>query len=167
MATTETTELTIEPGSSLFTTERIFNAPAEKVFRAVTDPELIAQWWGPAIYENVIEEYEPRRGGRWRFVQKGPDGSEHGFHGVIHELTPNERVVQTFEYEGAPGHPVLEQMVLVEEDGRTRMLNRSAFLSVEDRDAMVGSGMEGGLRESHDRLRSCSTESDLGALRRR
>ena len=75
--------------------ERIFDAPRERVWQAMTDPKLVAQWWGRGN-RLVIERLEVERGGHWRFVEHAPDGV-HGFEGRFREVTPPERVVQTFE----------------------------------------------------------------------
>jgi uncharacterized protein YndB with AHSA1/START domain len=131
--------------------ERIFDAPRSKVWKALTDPSLLAQWWGRGN-KVVIEKYEPQRGGHWRFVEHA-DGQQHGFEGRFREVTPEERVVQTFEWDGMPGHPVLETLTLEDlGDGRTRIVNISLFLTNEDRDGMLQSGMEGGLNESYAAL---------------
>ena len=130
---------------------REFDAPRALVFRALTDPELIPQWWGPARYATTVDALDARPGGAWRFVQKGPDG-EYGFRGVFKEIVPPQRVVMTFEWEGLPGHISVNTLVLEERDGRTFMTSTSTFDSREDRDGMVESGMESGARESYDRL---------------
>lgn len=152
MPATETQTFLAEPGGSQVITSRYLPAPPEKVFKALTDPDLLVQWWGPHRLETIILEYEPRRGGCWRFIHKDDDGNEYGFNGVIHEVLLNERITQTFEFEGMPGHVVLEQLKLAPEGDGTRITTVSAFASVEDRDGMVDSGMEGGLTESYDRL---------------
>ncbi|MEA2646583.1 MAG: hypothetical protein QOE92_1666 [Chloroflexota bacterium] len=147
-----TTELTIEPGVPFVTATRIFDAPTALVFKAMTDPELIPRWWGPAKYAVVIDKMEARAGGEWRFLTSDDAGNQYNFHGVYHQVSPT-RVVQTFEFEGVPGHCALETMTLEDlGDGRTKMTAHSIYESVEDRDGMVSSGMEGGLRESHERL---------------
>lgn len=152
MSVTEKLKVTVEPGASQVIAERYLSAPPEKVFKAMTDPELIAQWWGPRRYKTVVEEYEPRRGGCWRFHNVDDDGNEYGFHGVIHELLQDERITQTFEFEGAPGHVVLEQLTLSADGERTHVHVVSAFTSVEDRDAMAQTGMTEGMAETYDRL---------------
>jgi uncharacterized protein YndB with AHSA1/START domain len=95
---------------------------------------------------------EVREGGRWRFVQLEPDGQEFGFHGVFHAIVAPERIVQTFEFEGVPGHVLLETATFEEHDGKTMLTAQSVFQSVEDRDGMVQSGMEQGAVETMDRL---------------
>jgi len=130
---------------------REFDAPRALAFRALTDPELIPQWWGPARYTTTVDALDARPGGAWRFVQKGPDG-EYGFRGVFKEIVPPQRVVMTFEWEGLPGHISVNTLVLEERGGRTFMTSTSTFDTREDRDGMVQSGMESGARESYDRL---------------
>jgi len=131
--------------------ERIFNAPRDRVWRALTDRELIAQWWGRGN-KLVIERMEVERGGHWRFVEHSDHGV-HGFEGRYSEVTPPERIVQTFEWDGMPGHVALETMTLEDlGDGRTKIINISLFHTTEDRDGMLNSGMEGGLNESYAAL---------------
>jgi len=131
--------------------ERIFNAPRERVWQAMTDPRLVAQWWGRGN-KLVIERFELERGGHWRFVEHGPQGA-HGFEGRYREVTPPERIVQTFEWDGMPGHVIVETGTLEDlGDGRTRFVNISLFHTTEERDGMLESGMEGGLNESYDAL---------------
>src|SRR5688500_7554116 len=84
--------------------ERIFNAPRDRVWKAMTDPKLVAQWWGRGN-KLVIEKFELERGGHWRFVEHGPEGVR-GFEGRFREVTPPERIVQTFEWDGMPGHVI-------------------------------------------------------------
>jgi uncharacterized protein YndB with AHSA1/START domain len=132
-------------------TERIFNAPRERVWKAFTNPELVAQWWGRGN-KLVIERFEPKRGGHWRVVEHGPEGPN-GFEGRFREVTPPERVVQTFEWDGMPGHVIVETMTLEDlGDGRTKMVNVSLFHTTEERDGMLNSGMEQGMNESHAAL---------------
>jgi uncharacterized protein YndB with AHSA1/START domain len=131
--------------------ERIFNATRERVFRAMTDPALVAQWWGRGN-ELVIERFEPIRGGHWRFVERSEQG-EHGFEGRFREVTPPKRVVQTFEWDGMPGHVVVETVELEDlGDGRTKVVNVSLFHTTEERDGMLSSGMEQGLEQSYAAL---------------
>jgi uncharacterized protein YndB with AHSA1/START domain len=131
--------------------ERIFNAPRDRVWQAMTDPKLVAQWWGRGN-KLVIERLEVERGGHWRFVEHSDHGV-HGFEGRYAEVTPPERVVQTFEWDGMPGHVALETATLEDlGDGRTRFVTTSLFLTTADRDGMLQSGMEGGVNESYAAL---------------
>lgn len=131
--------------------ERIFNAPRSRVWRACTEPELIAQWWGRGN-KLVIERLELERGGHWRFVEHGPEGVN-GFEGRYREVTPEERIVQTFEWDGMPAYVVIETVIFEDlGDGRTKVVNVSLFHTTEERDGMLSAGMEQGLNESYAAL---------------
>jgi uncharacterized protein YndB with AHSA1/START domain len=131
--------------------ERIFNAPRERVWRAMTEPALAAQWWGRGN-RLVIERDEVVRGGHWRYVEHAPDGV-HGFEGRYREVVPPERIVRTFEWDGMPAHVAVETATLEDlGDGRTRLVSVSLFHTTAERDGMLGSGMEGGLNESYAAL---------------
>jgi uncharacterized protein YndB with AHSA1/START domain len=141
-----------DPGTHEIVITRSFDAPRERVFKAFTDPEAVAQWWGLRGGEITVDELEARPGGRWRFIQRHGNGSEDAFHGVYHDVVAPERIVYTFEYEGMPGHVLLETITFEEQDGRTLMTDSSVFQSVADRDGMLQSGMETGAAESMDQL---------------
>ncbi len=131
--------------------ERIFAAPRERVWRAMTDPALVAQWWGRGN-RLVIERDEVVRGGHWRYVEHADDGV-HGFEGRYREVVAPERVVRTFEWDGMPGHVAVETATLEElGDGRTRLVSVSLFHTAAERDGMLHSGMEGGMNESYAAL---------------
>jgi uncharacterized protein YndB with AHSA1/START domain len=146
------TDLYAEPGKQEVIVSRSFDAPRELVFKAFTDPKLIVQWWGPRYLTTTIDRMEVKEGGRWRFVQRDPSGEVSAFHGVYHAVIAPERLVQTFEYEGMPGHVLLETITFEEQNGKTRVTSQSVYQSVEDRDGMVASGMEQGESESAERL---------------
>lgn len=131
--------------------ERIFNAERERVWRAFTDPALVAQWWGRGHHVDV-EHLDVRPGGRWRFVEATDDGPQ-GFEGRFREVVAPERLEQTFEWDGTPGHVVVTMTILEDlGDGRTRLVGHSTFHTAADRDAMVRSGMEQGANESYAAL---------------
>jgi uncharacterized protein YndB with AHSA1/START domain len=147
-----TTRITAEPGLPFIEISREFDAPRDLIFRAHTDPDLLAQWLGPRRLTMRVDRFEARDGGSWRYVHVEPDGTEYGFHGVFHGDPSPDRIVQTFEFEGARGHVSLDSLILEEHDGRTVLHAHSVFQSVEARDAMVASGMEGGVNEGYQRL---------------
>jgi uncharacterized protein YndB with AHSA1/START domain len=138
-------------GDREIVTERIFDAPREKVFQAFIDPELIPKWWGPRAITTKVDKMDVRPGGDWRFVCEGPDGGT-AFRGTYREITPPERIEQTFEWEGMPGHIVVETATFEDLGGRTKLSTRSLFHTTEERDGMLASGMEGGLSESYEQL---------------
>ena len=146
------TDITAEPGISLILISREFDAPRDLVFRAYADPELLVQWLGPRDLTMTVDEYDVRDGGKWRYVSKDAQGNEYGFHGVFHGTPSPDGIVQTFEFEGTPGHVSLDTFTLEEQDGKTLMRSVSSFQSVEDRDGMVAAGMERGVYDSYERL---------------
>ena len=131
---------------------RVFDAPRDLVFEAHTSAEHMSKWWGPRKYEVISAHYDFRPGGKWRIVHRGPDGDEHGFRGEFREIAPPERIVWTFEYEGAPGQIAVEAMTLTEEGGRTKITVVSDAGSKEARDAVLESGMQEGAAETYERL---------------
>ncbi len=144
--------LIAEPGKQEIVITRVFDAPRERVFKTCTDPILIPQWWGPRNLTTTVDKMDVRPGGVWRFVQRDADDNEYAFKGVYHDITPPERLVFTFEFEGMPGHVLLETMTFEEDDGKTKLTDSSVFQTVEDRDGMLQSGMEQGATETMDRL---------------
>jgi uncharacterized protein YndB with AHSA1/START domain len=141
-----------EPAAQTIVWTREFEAPAERVFAAHTDPELVAQWIGPAGTTLHMREFDARSGGAWSYVVRSARGDEWAFHGSFHEVTAPTRLVQTFEFEGAPGHPNLD--VILFEDlpgGRSRLTGSGVYLSIEDRDAMLAE-MDHGMDEDFKRL---------------
>jgi uncharacterized protein YndB with AHSA1/START domain len=155
VTTRSATPLTIsaEPGLPFIDTERVVNAPRELVFRCWTEPDLLVQWLGPRRLTMRIDAFEAREGGRYRYVHVEPDGTEYGFHGVFHGPVTVDNLVQTFEFERAPGHVSLDRLTLEDlGDGRTRIRGHSVYESVEARDAMAASGMESGMSEGYEQL---------------
>jgi uncharacterized protein YndB with AHSA1/START domain len=144
--------VTAEPGKQEIFMIREFDAPRELVFRAHIDPQLYVQWLGPHGYEMILETFEPVNGGKYRYVHKDTAGNEYGFHGTFHAMSI-DNMVQTFEFEGYPGHVSLDCMTLEELPGyRTRATIHSIFQSVSDRDGMLQNGMEKGMSEGYERL---------------
>ena len=150
-ATAGTTAITT-PSAREIVSERVFDAPRDRVFAAYTDPELIPQWWGPRGTTTIVDQMDVRAGGAWRFVSRDSDGGETGFRGTYREVTPPERIVQTFEWEGMPGHVNVDTATFEDLGGRTKVTTTSLFHTPEERDGMLASGMERGLTETHDRL---------------
>ncbi|HEX8004091.1 MAG TPA: SRPBCC family protein [Mycobacteriales bacterium] len=153
MTTTNETRIELDTEVPLVRITREFDAPPEKVFRAHTDADLVAQWLGPRGYEMKVDHYDCRTGGAYRYVHVSGEGEEFAFHGSFHEVRPAELIVQTFTYEGQPDHVALERLTLTDlGDGRTRLVATSLVDSFADRDAFVASGMETGVREGYERL---------------
>ena len=145
------------PGKQEASIVRIIDAPPERVFRAFSDPKLIPLWWGPEGMTTTVDTMDPRRGGTWRFLQRDADGNEYAFHGVYHEVSPT-RIVQTFEFEGMPGHVQFDIATLEDLGGRTKLTDKAIAESVEDGDAMLKAGMMEGWSGTIDRLARLAEE---------
>ena len=140
-----------KPSDREIRVERIFNASRDRVWRAYTDPALVAQWWGRGN-KLVVERMEVERGGHWRYVEYA-GGETHGFEGRYREVTPQERLVNTFEWDGMPGYPLVVTTEFEDlGDGRTKIVSTSLFYKTEERDGMLQAGMEGGMNESYAAL---------------
>jgi uncharacterized protein YndB with AHSA1/START domain len=149
------TEITASAGGREVIITRTFDAPREKVWEAWTNPDLLKQWLGPKGYEMTVEKYEAKNGGSYRYIHKDPSGNEFAFRGVFHGFYKPHKAIQTFEFEGLPepGHVSLDTLVL--EDlgaGKTKLTTISVFQTPQDRDGMIRSGMEKGVREGYERL---------------
>lgn len=126
---------------------RDFDATPAQLVRAHTDPALFVRWIGPAGYETTIDHWDARTGGSYRYEHEG-----HGFHGCFHEVS-DERLVQTFTWEGMPEGVSLDTMTFEDlGDGRTRLHATSLVGSFEARDGMLRSGMDVGIRDGYAKL---------------
>ena len=147
MSATAARATTTKRGERGIHIERVFNATPERLWRAMTDPALVAQWWGRGN-RLVIERDELERGGHWRYVEHSEHGV-HGFEGRYREVVPMQRMSRTFEWDGMPGHVSVETATFADlGDGRTRLVTDVLFLTPEDRDGMMSAGMEDGMNES-------------------
>jgi len=137
---------------------REFDAPKHLVFKAWTTPELVKRWWHARRGEVTVAEIDLRVGGLWRYVMVADDGFEVGFHGEYREIVPNERIVSTEIYEGLPEGVSEEEGATVntatftEAEGRTTVTLLVQARSKISRDAIIDSGMEGGLQDALDLL---------------
>jgi uncharacterized protein YndB with AHSA1/START domain len=147
------TTITADPTVPAIRITREFDAPPAAVYRAHIDPDLVVRWLGPRRLTMTLQHWDARTGGGYRYTHAGEDGTEHHFFGSFHELRENERIVQTFTYEGFPDGVAIETVTLTElPGGRTRLEGFSLGDSFEGRDAMLNSGMEEGIVEGYERL---------------
>jgi len=160
----KSTQVKAEPNSLEINMCREFDAPRDKVFRAYTDADIMLKWWGPREMKMRFDKFEPHDGGSYRYIHTGPNGMEAGFHGVFHEVTAPERIIQTFEFEGLPerGHVCLETIRFEALPGnRTRVHYQDIFQSVQDRQGAIDSGMTAGIDDMHERLDDLIEASQL------
>ena len=131
--------------------ERGFAAPRDQLWKALTQADLLSQWWGRGN-PVTVERIEPQRGGRWRFVEQSDAGPQ-GFEGRFREVEPPVRLVETFEWDGMPGHVAIQSMSLEQlGDGKTTLVTVMTFHTTEERDGMLAAGMEDGLGKSYRAL---------------
>ena len=146
------TQIVADPSVPKIVITREFDAPPDRVFRAYTDPDLVVQWLGPRRLTMRIDTYDARTHGSYRYTHVDEDGTEYGFHGVFHEVRPNDRIVQTFTWDGEPDGVSLETAIFEDLGGRTRVTGTSVVESFAIRDAILASGTDHGVREGYERL---------------
>lgn len=133
---------------------RVFDAPRSMVFDAWTKPELLMRWLGVrGGWTFAVCEVDLKVGGTYRFVWRGPDGSEMGMGGVYREIMRPERLVATERFDEAwyEGE-ALDTTTFVEDSGMTTATTTVRYASREVRDAVLKSPMERGVAESYDKL---------------
>lgn len=133
--------------------ERVFDAPRALVWKAFTEPERIARWWGPHGTTTTIVEMDVRPGGIWRYINHTPDGDD-PFTGQYREVVPPERLVYTFVYdvEGLRDQVAIVTETLTALESRTRLTSRTRFPSVEALEGAAAAGMAEGAMQTWDRL---------------
>ena len=154
MTSTGSAKLTF-PSDTQINISREFAAPRHLVYKAVTTPELVKRWWHAKRGEVTVAEIDLRVGGKWRSVMVTGDGIEVAFHGEYREIVPNERIVSTEAYEGAPDpddNATVNTITLTENEGRTTLNVLIDCPNPETRNAIVESGMEAGLQDAYDLL---------------
>jgi uncharacterized protein YndB with AHSA1/START domain len=152
MTSSGTAEVTL-PSDTQILIVREFDAPRDLVYEAYTNPELIKRWWAGKRGEVTLAEVDLRVGGSWRYVMIAGAGHEVGFHGEFREVVPNERLVMTEVYEGAPaGDPAVNTVTFIDGGGGTRLEVLTDVPSREIRDMIIDSGMELGMQEGMDLL---------------
>ena len=147
-----TTQITAEPAVPQLVVTSEFAAPRDLLFRAYTDPELLAQWLGPRGLTVTIDHLDPRHGGTWRCIGSDADGSKYSFRGVFHGTPSPDRIVQTFEFEDMPGHVCLQTVTFTEREDTTLLTQNTIYQSVQDRDRVLRYDMAEDIHESIERL---------------
>lgn len=157
MRTSGTAQVTL-PTDTQIRIVREFDAPRALVWKAYTTPELVARWWAGRRGEVTSVEIDLRVGGSWRYVMVADGGFEVAFHGEYREIVAEERLVTTEVFEGADSEGALVTTTFTEQDGRTTLDQMMEVPSVEVRDMIIATGMEGGMQESYDALEQVAAE---------
>lgn len=154
MKTLPDTSIEAVPDLPLIRIVRDFQATPGQLFRAHTDPDIFARWVGPDSRTTVIDRWDARTGGAWRYTSTDCNGDTQAFFGSFHWVAP-DRIVQTFTWEGTPDGVALETLVFEHlGEGRTRLRATSLVDSIEGRDAILRSGMDVGVREGYRKLQA-------------
>jgi uncharacterized protein YndB with AHSA1/START domain len=151
--------LTLPSDTQILITRR-FAAPRHLIYRAWTTPELVKRWWSGRRGRVTIAAIDLRVGGSWRYVMVTHEGFEVAFHGVYREIVPDERIVSTEIYEAMGGDGVVNTVTFSADGGGTKLELLTQCASREERDMIMGSGMEGGVQEQMEIL-----EEIAGSLR--
>jgi uncharacterized protein YndB with AHSA1/START domain len=162
MTTSQSAVVTLPTDTQIHVT-REFAAPAHLVWRAFTEPELIARWWHANRGEIKSTDVDLRVGGKWRWVMVTSDGSEVAFNGEYREIVPDEKLVYTEVFEGMPTDPAdtaVNTMTFTEVDGRTLMVAVTDLPSKDARDAILATGMEAGMQDAYDLLEGVASSLD-------
>jgi uncharacterized protein YndB with AHSA1/START domain len=157
VASSGTAKVTLPADDQILIT-REFDAPKHLVYKAWTTTELVKRWWHANRGEVTVAEIDLRVGGAWRYVAVTDDGFEVAFHGEYREIVPDERIVSTEVYEGAPQpddgpeQGTLNTATFTEADGRTTLTILVQAPTKGVRDAIIASGMEAGMQDALDLL---------------
>ncbi len=140
------------PSDTQILVTREFDAPRHLVYRAWTTPDLVRRWWHAKRGEMTVAEIDLRVGGRWRYAMATHSGEEVAFHGMYREIVPEERLVSTEVFEGAPDHEAVSTLTFDGEGARTHVALLVDYGSREVRDMVLKTGMEDGLQDALDLL---------------
>lgn len=142
------TKVRAEDGQQEIWITREFDIPVHLLFKAYTEPEIVAQWMNTKVLK-----LENKRHGSWQFETTDPKGNRHGFNGVIHEFEPNQKITRTFELEGTSFPVQLEFLTFQPLTENTSKLSMQiVYKSVADRDRMLQLPFARGIGMAHDRL---------------
>jgi uncharacterized protein YndB with AHSA1/START domain len=142
-------------GQASVTLTRIFDAPRILVWKAWTDPTMMAQWFGPRGFTSTVEALDVRAGGRLRIVMHGPDGNDYPMKGEFREVTPPGRLVFTNIAIDKDGNHLLEGetiVILSESGGKTTLVLQTHAIGLVPIASQMLAGMEAGWNQSIDKL---------------
>jgi uncharacterized protein YndB with AHSA1/START domain len=157
MMTSGSTMVTVPTDTQIMIT-RDFKAARHLVYKVWTTPELVRRWWSGGRGEVTVAEVDLRVGGKWRYVMTADGGFEVAFHGVFREIIPNERITWTEVFEAMPDGEAVNTVTFTETDGGTTLTLVIEAASKQDRDTMINSGMEHGVRWQMEQIEKIALE---------
>jgi len=142
------TKITAEDGKQDLTITREFDLPVELLFKAYTEPDIVAQWMGTKVLK-----LDSKMHGSYQFETTDPKGNKHGFNGTIHAFVPNQAITRTFEMENTP-FPVQLEFLEFEKlsDVTSKLTMQIVYKSVAHRDQMLQLPFAQGINMAHNRL---------------
>lgn len=142
------TRIDAEDGKQELVITREFELPLELLFKAYTEAGIVEQWMGTKVLK-----LENKKHGSYQFETTDPKGNKHGFNGVIHEFSPNDKITRTFEMENTP-FPVWLEYLKFEKlaDDTSKLTIHVVYKSVADRDQMLQMPFAQGLNWAHNQL---------------
>lgn len=142
------TKISSEEGKQELVITRDFDLPVELLFKAYVEPEIVEQWMGTKVLK-----LESKKHGSYQFETSDPKGNKHGFHGVIHEFRPNEKITRTFEMENTPFGVQLEFLEFIQvTDDTSKLLMHIVYRSIVVRDQILALPFAQGINMAHNRL---------------
>lgn len=155
---TGTTSVWMDKPERLLIVERVFDAPRELVWKAWTDPEQLAKWWGPRGWATTNYKLELKSGGVWHYCMRGPEGAESWGKGVYREIVEPERLVYYDVFSDADGNTVegmpgmLITVEFADRGAKTKLSSTAEFATAEQLESIIAMGVVTGLTETWDRL---------------
>jgi len=142
------TKINAEDGKQELTITREFDLPLELLFKAYVEPGIVEQWMGTKVLK-----LENKKHGGYQFETTDPKGNKHGFNGVIHEFTPNEKITRTFEMENTPFGVQLEFLTFESlTDDTSKLTMHVVYRSAATRDQILQLPFAQGINMAHNRL---------------
>ena len=152
------TTFTRDEKNATLTVERIFGAPRQRVWRAMTDAEILDQWWAPAPWKTETVTMDFRVGGFWHYAMNGPNAEQHFGRMDYVEIDPGVRFKAKDVFCDAQGNAIdtlptqVFETTLYEEGDGTKVVTLIQYASLADLEKIIEMGMQEGLKMAHDQL---------------
>ena len=148
------TKIKAEDGKQELVITREFDLPLELLFKAYVEPEIVEQWMGTKVLK-----LENKKHGSYQFETTDPHGTKHGFNGVIHEFSANQKITRTFEMENTPFAVQLEFLEFEKlTDDTSKLSMQIIYRSVAHRDQLLRMPFAQGINMAHNRLQDIASK---------
>jgi len=153
-----TTTFTRDDENATLTIERRFPASRDRVWEAITDPEILDRWWAPSPWRTRTVSMDFRVGGSWHYSMNGPDGERHFCRMDYLEIEPRHRIRSSDVFEDDAGNTddslprQVMDMRIVDADGETELVTVVQYANPGDLQTIIDMGMREGLSTAYDQL---------------